>query len=215
MGRTDALSPEEAGRALRTHPGYPVQRKIESVRTMLELFRRALADLSAAIAEFPELGGPNGRISREKLGKDISIRLNKELFAALGTAKTLVDYSRRLKNLVDAALFDSKLKDAFHLGEHALIMGLRNSVLHQVHSRANWQKIWAGGAKTTHFVIQREDLLAEGELGTKISVLATAEIARTFLGQRRRVRKLGARKIGNTDRFVRAYATLAPVMPIS
>jgi len=161
-----ALSPEDAERALRMHPGYPAHRKIESVRTMLELFRRALADLAVAIAEFPEPGGPDDRILRERLEKGISIRVNKELFAALGAAKTLVDYSRRLKDLVDVALFDSKLKDAFHPGEHALIMGLRNSVLHQVHSRANWQKRWHAGTKTTHFVIQRETLLAEGELSS-------------------------------------------------
>jgi hypothetical protein len=161
-----ALSPEDAERALRTHPGYPAQRKIESVRTMLELFRRALADLAAAIAEFPELNGPDDRISREEQEKDISVRVNKELFAALGAAKTLVDYSRRLKDLVGADLFDSKFRGAFHPGEHALIMGLRNSVLHQVHSRANWQKRWHAGTKTTHFVIQREDLLAEGKLNS-------------------------------------------------
>src|SRR5581483_9136734 len=50
-----ALSPEDAERALRTHPGYLGERKIESVRTMLELFRRALADPAAAIMDFPEL----------------------------------------------------------------------------------------------------------------------------------------------------------------
>jgi hypothetical protein len=161
-----ALSPEDAERALRTHPGYPAHRKIESVRAMLELFHCALADLAAAIAEFPELGGPDDRISREELERDISIRVNKELFAALGAAKTLVDYCRRLSDLVDADVFDTKLKDVFEPGEHALIMGLRNSALHQVHSRANWQKRWSVGTKTTHFVVQSEDLLAEGDLSS-------------------------------------------------
>ena len=166
LNELGALSPEDAERALRTHPGYPANRKIESVRTMLELLHRALADLDAAIAEFPELGGPDDRSLHERLEKGISIRVNKELFAALGAAKTLVDYSRRVKDLMDATLFDAKLKDAFHPGEHALIMGLRNSVLHQVHFRANWQKRWRAGTKTTHFVIQTEDLQAEGELSS-------------------------------------------------
>jgi hypothetical protein len=161
-----ALSPEDAGRALRTHPGYLGERKVESVRTMLELFRRALADLAAALADFPELDGPDARTVREGLEKDISIRVNKELFAALGVAKTLVDYSRRIKDLVDANLYDSKLKETFHAGEQALIFGLRNSVHHSVHSKANWQKRWSAGIKTTHFVIQREELLAEGDLNS-------------------------------------------------
>jgi hypothetical protein len=60
---------------------------------MLELFRHALTDLGQAIAEFPDLGGPDERIVREQLEQDVSVRVNKELFAALGAAKTLVDYS--------------------------------------------------------------------------------------------------------------------------
>ena len=60
--------------------------------------------------------------------------------------------------------FDAKRSEAFDPGEHALITDLRNVVLHQVHSRANWQKRWRAGAKSTHFIIKREDLLADGEL---------------------------------------------------
>jgi hypothetical protein len=159
-----ALGPEDAERALRQHPGYSLQRKIESVQTMLELFRRAWADLSRAIASFPELGTPNGRLARELLENRVSVLVNKELFAALGAAKTLVDYSRRIKSLVPADQFESKKKEAFSPKEHALIVDLRNSVSHKVHSEANWQKVYRGGQPTTHFVIDREDLLAEGEL---------------------------------------------------
>jgi hypothetical protein len=160
----EALSPEDADRALHKHPGYIGHRKIESVRTMLELFRRALTDLGQAIAEFPDLGGPDKRIVREQLEQAVSVRVNKELFAAVGAAKTLVDYSRRVKELVDTGLFELRLKLAYDPGEHALIMGLRNVLLHEVHLRANWQMRWHAGTKTKHFVIQREDLLADGEL---------------------------------------------------
>jgi hypothetical protein len=159
-----ALGPDDARRALRQHPGHSLQRKIDSVQTMLELFRRALADLTRAIALFPELGTPDGRFARESLEHDVSVLVNKELFAALGAAKTLVDYSRRMKSLVPTELFESKKNEAFSPNEHALIIDLRNSVLHQVHSEANWQKIYRGGFSTTHFVIDREDLLADGEL---------------------------------------------------
>jgi hypothetical protein len=98
------------------------------------------------------------------LEHDVSILVNKELFAALGAAKTLVDYSRRVRDLVDPDQFELKKKQAFSPQEHALIMDLRNSVLHQVHSEANWQKVYRGGPPTTHFVIDREELLADGEL---------------------------------------------------
>ena len=53
---------------------------------------------------------------------------------------TLVDYSRRGKELVDVGLFEEKLNQAYDPGEHALVMGLRNAVLHEVHLRANWQR---------------------------------------------------------------------------
>jgi hypothetical protein len=130
---------------------------------------------------FPELRSQDGQLARELLEHDVSVLVNKELFAALGAAKTLVDHSRRIKNLVSADLFESKKKEAFSPNEHALIVDLRNSVLHQVHSEANWQRVYRGGPPTTHFVIDREDLLADGELspaarkhlnhlGTKIDV---------------------------------------------
>jgi hypothetical protein len=162
-----ALSSEDAERAMRTHPGFLTDRKIESVRTMLELFRRALTDLAAAIRDFPELGGPDTRTLRRELEDDISIRVNKELFAALGAAKALVDYSRRVKELVDENLYDSKLKGTFDSGEQALVFGLRNSVHHAVHSEANWQKRWSAGTRSTHFVIQGEELFAEGDLNSE------------------------------------------------
>lgn len=159
-----ALGPGDAENALRQHPGYSLNRKIESVQTMLELFRRALADLSRAIASFPELSAPDSRSVRESLEHDVSTLVNKELFAALGAAKTLVDYSRRIKDLVSAENFESKKHEVFSPKEHALVMDLRNSVLHQVHSEANWQKVYSGGPPTTHFVMDREELLAESEL---------------------------------------------------
>jgi hypothetical protein len=166
LDKLGALSPEDGESALRKHPGYSLHRKIESVHTMLELYRRAISDLAQAIGEFPELGRPDDRILREQREHEVSARVNKEVFAVLSAAKTLVDYSRRIRDLVDTKRFDAKRNEAFHPGEHALITELRNSVLHQVHSRANWQKVWRAGVNSTHFVIKREDLLADGELSS-------------------------------------------------
>jgi hypothetical protein len=65
---------------------------------------------------------------------------------------------------VPADQFESRRKQAVSPNEHALIVCLRNSALHEVHSEANWQKVYRGGSPTTHFVIDREDLLADGGL---------------------------------------------------
>jgi len=167
LDKLRSLSPEDAETVLRKHPGYPLYRNIQSVRSMLELYRQAISDLGTAIETFPEIGHPDERPVREQREHEVSIRVNKELFVALGAAKTLIEYSRRIKDLVSAKAFDAKRIETFNSGEHALIMELRNVVLHQVHSRANWQKRWRDGAKSTHFIIKREDLLADGELSAK------------------------------------------------
>jgi hypothetical protein len=165
------LGPGDVNVALRKHPGYSLERKIESVGTMLDLFRRALQDLAKAVESFPSLGGPDGRVARELLEDDVSVLVNKEFFAALAAAQTLVDYSRRVKKFVAAEAFESKMKASFSPHEHNFVIGLRNILIHQVHSEANWQKVYRfGGAPSTmHFVIDREDLLAVGELSPEAS----------------------------------------------
>lgn len=143
------LGPGDVNVVLRKHPGYSSERKIESVGTMLDLFRRALQDLAKAVESFPSLGGPDGRVARELLEHDVSVLVNKELFTALGAAQTLVDYSRRVKKFVDAETFESKMKASFSPHEHKFIIGLRNILIHQVHSEANWQKVYRFGGTPT------------------------------------------------------------------
>jgi hypothetical protein len=196
-----ALSPEDAESTLRKHPGYPLHRKVESVHTMLELYRRAISDLAQAIGEFPELGGPDDRIVREQREHEVSVRVNKEFFAVLSAAKTLVDYSRRIRDLVDTKRFDARRNESFHPGEHVLIMELRNSVLHQVHSRANWQKVWHAGANSTHFVIRREDLIADGELSS---------VAREYLDRLGSTCDVTELLCGYSEKVEQFYAWLLP-----
>jgi hypothetical protein len=92
-----SLSPEDAKRAMRGHPGYETQRNIESIETMLQVFHRSMNDLKAAVDEVPFLGPPDARNERDALEAEISIRVNKELLAAVSASQALVDYSRRVK----------------------------------------------------------------------------------------------------------------------
>ena len=201
LDKLGALSLEDAESTLRKHPGYPLHRKVESVHTMLELYRRAISDLAQAIGEFPEVGGPDDRIVREQREHEVSVRVNKEFFAVLSAAKTLVDYSRRIRDLVDTKRFDARRNEAFHPGEHVLIMELRNSVLHQVHSRANWQKVWHAGANSTHFVIKREDLIADGELSS---------VAREYLDRLGSTCDVTKLLCGYSEKVEQFYAWLLP-----
>lgn len=95
-----ALSPQDAQRALCKHPGYKTHCNLESIETMLQVFHRALADLDVAVCAFPPLGPPDARGDRECLEAKVSVRVNKEFFAAVSASQALVDYSRRVRELL-------------------------------------------------------------------------------------------------------------------
>jgi hypothetical protein len=159
-----SLSPEDAQRAMRTHPAYETQRNVESIETMLQVFHRAMADLKTAVDEFPFLGPPDARFEREALETEVSIRVNKELLAAISASQALVDFSRKVRDLVPPGIFDRKRLEVFDASEHALIKDLRNLLVHRQHTAANWQSVYSQDGRTTHFKIDAEDLLAEAEL---------------------------------------------------
>jgi hypothetical protein len=159
-----ALSPQDFERVRRAHPAYKTQRKIESVQTMLMVFHRAMTDLEAAVASFPALGAPDARTEREALEMELSICVNKELLAAVDASQALVAYSRRVKDQLPTDSFDKKRKEIFDENEHELVKGLRNLLGHLLHTAANWQTVYSKDSRHTHFKIDAEDLLAEGEL---------------------------------------------------
>jgi hypothetical protein len=158
------LSPQDFERVMRAHPAYKVQRNIESIETMLQVFHRAMADLKTAIGDFPALGPPDARSEREASEMEVSIRVNKELLAAVSASQALVDYSRRVKDQLDADAFDNKRREVFDENEHALVKGIRNLLDHRLHTAANWQTVYSKDGRSTHFKIGAEDLLAEAEL---------------------------------------------------
>lgn len=90
--------------------------------------------------------------------------MNKELLAAVSASLALVDYSRRVKNYLDSDSFTLKRSEIFDEDEHALVKDLRNLLVHQVHTEVNWQTVYSPEGRSTHFKIDVEDLLADGEL---------------------------------------------------
>jgi hypothetical protein len=141
-----ALSPQDAQRALRTHPGYKMQRNLESIETMLRVFHRALGDLDIAVNAFPALGPVDVRPERESLEAEVSVRVNKEILAAVSASQSLVDYSRSVRKLLPEELFDQKRSEIFDDDEHALVKGLRNLLSHLRHTTADWQTTTRGKA---------------------------------------------------------------------
>jgi hypothetical protein len=196
-----SLSPEDAKRSMRAHPGYETQRNIESIETMLQVFHRSMNDLKAAVDEFPFLGPPNARNEREALEAEISIHVNKELLAAVSASQALVDYSRKVKDLVPTGVFDQKRLEVFDESEHALVKDLRNILVHRQHTAANWQTIYSHRGRSTHFKIDAEDLLAEAGLS------AAAKKCLTSHGASVDISKLLSTYAERIDRF---YSWLLP-----
>lgn len=195
------LSPQDSERVMRAHPAYKAQRNIESIETMLEVFHEAMSDLKTAIGAFPALGPPDARGEREALEMEVSIRVNKELLAAVSASQALVDYSRSVKDQLDADAFDKKRTEVFDENEHALVKDLRNLLVHRLHTAANWQTVYSKDGRSTHFKIETEDLLAEAELS------AAAKKCLATLGETVDVSELLSHYAERVDRF---YGWLLP-----
>ncbi|PSH04034.1 MAG: hypothetical protein CXZ00_09500 [Acidobacteria bacterium] len=196
-----SLSPQDFERVMRAHPAYKTQRNIESIQTMIEVFHRAMSDLKTAVGEFPTLGPPDARGQREALEIAVSVRVNKELLAAVGASQSLVAYSRRVRDQLPSDLFDKERIEVFDENEHALVKDLRNLLAHQLHTAANWQTVYSKGSRSTHFKIETEDLLAEAELS------AAAKLHLATLGETVDVSELLSNYAERVDRF---YGWLLP-----
>jgi hypothetical protein len=196
-----ALSPQDALRALRTHPGYEMHRNLESIETMLRVFHRALADLDIAVNAFPALGPVEMRRERESLEAEISVTVNKEILAAVGASQALVDYSRSARKLLPEQLFDQKRSEIFDDDEHALVKGLRNLLSHVRHTTADWQTTYSPEGRVTCFKIDTETLLVEAELNSA---------AQRFLATHGQILNVSGLLSSYAERVDRFYGWLLP-----
>jgi hypothetical protein len=168
---------------------------------MLEVFHRAISDLKTAVGEFPALGTPDTQSEREALELEVSVRVNKELLAAVSASQALVDYTRRMKDQAPTGNFDNKRIEVFDENEHALVKDLRNLLVHRLHTAANWQTVYSKGSRSTHFKIETEDILVEAVLS------AAAKKHLATLGETVDVSELLSNYAERVDRF---YGWLLP-----
>jgi hypothetical protein len=196
-----ALSPQDAQRALRAHPGYEMHRSLESIETMLPVFHRAVADLNTAVNAFPAPGPIEMRRERESLEAEISVIVNKEILAAVGASQALVDYSRGVRKLLPVERFDQKRSEIFDDDEHALVKGLRNLLSHVRHTTADWQTTYSREGRVTRFKIDTEILLTEAELNTA---------TRRFLATHGQILDISGLLSSYAERVDRFYGWLLP-----
>jgi hypothetical protein len=164
MNELGTLSPDDFEGVMREHPGYLPHRKIESIETMLAVFRRAIADLTSAIADFPTYDPRIPPSQRERREADASIRVNKELLAATSASQALYDYCRRIMDYVDREEFHRKVSETFDDEEHKMIRALRDVLLHRIHTEASWSITYSSEGQSKRFHIDVKEILAEGEL---------------------------------------------------
>jgi hypothetical protein len=153
----------DAMEVLRAHPGFDLEDKIRSIRTALQLFDRAFADLMLALDEFdalsrrPEFSYRSGQNDVAML--DIKVR--KEIFALSELAHTLQDHCRHARSRWNETAIVSQISACFRSdGLHDFVCGLRTALHHHLMVEANWQIRDSGPAQTSHYVFDRGELLA-------------------------------------------------------
>ncbi len=135
------LGPEDVREVLHDHPGYAAWKQYRSYQISLRVFERSLRDVIEAIERFEGAAEDDilGRAQKDKL-TDIEEVIQKELFAVVNAAHSLVDHStRRLQPLVNISGYTIWLTQCFSDdGLHEFVIGLR-TLLHHLHNiRATW-----------------------------------------------------------------------------
>jgi hypothetical protein len=158
-----ALFVTDALEVLRAHPGFDLEDKIQSIRTTLQLFDQAFADLTAALDAFdafsrrPEFGY---RSHRDELTV-LETRIRKEIFTYSELGHSLQDHCRRVRERWDHPGIACELSECFgDDGLHDFVCGLRRVLHHLLMVEANWLIRDSGPTATSHYVFSREELRA-------------------------------------------------------
>lgn len=158
------LWPTDFQAVSRHHPGHKIERKLQSLNSMLSIFYQSHADLIEHLDRFDafslsdEMHWPIGKQTL----KAIETAINKELVAFSALAAALVEFSRRLKN-VGISDLKSKRDEIFDREEHCFVIALRNVVSHQDFPDISWQITYAK-KRTTDFILFADDLRCNAEL---------------------------------------------------
>lgn len=196
------LGPIEREAVLRHHPGHKLERKLQSLWSMLSVFNKAHVDLLVQLDRFhafsltEEMHLPIGRLQLE----GIELAVNKELVAFSAAAGALVDFSRRLRDSIAVPEVSEQLAAIFDEEEHRFVTALRNVICHQEFPDISWQ-INFGSTRETDFVMPAEGLRDHGALHQK---------ARTFLDRSSkgiRVRALANSYAARVQKFYGWYRT--------
>lgn len=153
---TDAID------VLRSHPGFPLEEKVRSLKTTLSLFERAADDLVAALYRFdafsrtPEFHQLSHEV--EQLDGDTLVR--KEIYAFAGLAHALQDHCRRITKYVwKPSNLGAKMAEHFSVeGQHDFVCGLRTALHHLSMVEADWLIRNSGPNATSRYIFEVAEL---------------------------------------------------------
>ncbi len=135
------LGPGDQKMVLREHPGQQINRRVESLWSMVAVFGCVKNDLLARLDEFEAFSKTQDLFSRR--GKPLlrrhEVAVNKELVAFAAAASALVALSRRVLSSIPLEGFDRRRSETFDVDEHAFVIDLRNVLLHESFSEATWE----------------------------------------------------------------------------
>lgn len=157
------LGPTEQEDVLTHHPGYILDRKLNSLWSMLAVFQEAHIALVEqvenlhAFSKTEAMHLPEGRAMLDH----IEVRLRKELVAFSAAAAALEAFSRRVNSSFKVNNYCEQIATMFDLHEHQFVKELRNVICHQEFPYVHWQ-ISYGPSAHADFILPTRSLEAMG-----------------------------------------------------
>jgi hypothetical protein len=121
------------------HPGFALDQKMNSLWAVLEIFRRAYADLQGKLHEFSTYNRQNRTKRKDAEFERIIASVIKETFAACSAASALRDHARNVRGLLPEDEFRTRLASSIDSSQHEFVIKLRNVLTHQMFVEPDWK----------------------------------------------------------------------------
>jgi len=159
------------------HPGYGLNRRVESLQRALETYKRCHKDLMEKLDEFDVASQDATLFGRPRANelKEYEIACRKEIFALSSAAAALVSMARHVKENVVIPSYNETLVSNFDSAQHEFIKELRNNLNHVTFHDSNWAIRNSGQERTSHFEFNRVKLIRDGDFNEKAQQYITAQ----------------------------------------
>lgn len=151
------------------HPGYKLNRDVESLERALETYQSYYQDLIEMLNDFDTASKDSTLFLRSRAGelKTYEIECRKLIFSLSCAVATLVDLERRVEKVMKLSDHSMMLEKCFDNNHHEFIKQIRNNLNHETFFDANWALRNIGENQTSHFEFSKEKLLHDGSFNEK------------------------------------------------